>query len=383
MRHLRLSIVAASFLLIGTASAMESVTWDLTTSVPEGLIPQNLTAVQASDQGLYVQTNTDGFLQLPPPGIDADSLVITLTNIDSPEIGLIWNTPTLAQGDYYQYNIRLPAGQSQKVVAPMHQESDWLANPPMMGLAMPAGTEILIQRIEWRSYSAWEHLVNGIISFWTPDSFRLYSINFLWGPLVGTSPEARSQLYETLPPHSWSGMRVFYVVLVLAVIIAVAMRFFAEGGRRKMLPIIGLTFVTLWIIFDARMVVEVLSYVRDDWRTYITAEKGTRVLRSHETLYEFLEKTDAAIGDAERYVLITPEGTPIYANTRYRLYPAEPLRLSDPHEGVSTFVIAAEPSVRAVSGSLIAGDGTVLARDGSVIYQFDDASFVFRTNPQL
>lgn len=373
------ALIACATLLIPVTEAAQSTVWNFRGSIPQGVTVQHLTTVEGTLDGLYIDTQTDGFVQLPTLTHAADVLRLRVTNAAPAEIAVLWRTPDLNPGEYYQENVVLPAGEGKEVSVLLHQVPEWAWSAPFLGLAFPTGSKLLIEELEWKRYSIGEKLMNGFASFWTPDQFRLYSINFLWGPLLAPTPEARATLYDSLPPRSWSATRIFYAVLIAAIVIAAILRWtMPEFGTKRMLATLTIVGAALWIVFDLRMTQEILAYVRDDWQTYVLEEPGKRTLRSHVTLYDALEVTDDVLGDDDRYVLVAQENTPFFSNVRYALYPAVPVRIGESTEGVRTWIIFARDDVTAENGTLAMRDGTVLAQSGSVLHRFDDTSFIFR-----
>lgn len=379
-RFATIAIVATALLSAGPAFAMDAVTWNFTESIPDGVAPKNLTTVEASAEGVYVRTATDGLLQLPSPGMEADALTMVITNADTPKLALIWQTADLGPGEFYQAEIKPPIGQNQTANLALHQVQEWDPDATMIGLAFPAGSEVLIRSMEWRSYSPLEKFWNGAVSFWTPDTFSLYSINFLWGPLIGATPEARAELFATLPPKAWSATRLFYGALVLAAIGAAAYAWNKPDRRKTFLGAFAIAGAAAWILFDARMTQEIVSYAAHDWQTYVLADDEKRVLRTHANLYDVIADIKELLGEDASYALVAQEGTPFFANVRYALYPAVPL------PGVAgtdakAWIVLASPGVRVEGESLVRADGTVLVPRGAVVKRFDDSSFLFRALP--
>lgn len=379
-RFATIAVVAMALLSAAPAFAMDAVTWDFTASIPDGIAPKNLTTVEASNEGIYVQTSTDGLLQLPAPGIRADALRMVVTNIDTKNAAFVWQTRELNPGEYFQEYLRLPIGNERTMNVPLNLTSEWDPDATTIALAFPAGSEVLIHSMEWRSYSFGEKLLNGFVSFWTPDSFTLYSINFLWGPLIGTTPEARAELFATLPPKAWSATRLFYGALALAAAGAAAYAWNKPDRRAAFLGALAIAGAAAWILFDARMTQEIVSYAAHDWGTYVLAEEDERVLRTHANLYDVIADIKELLGDDGSYALIAQEGTPFFANVRYALYPAVPL------PGVAgtdakTWIVLASPNVRVEGESLVRTDGTVLVPRGAIVKRFDDSTFLFRAIP--
>lgn len=361
---------------------MTEFSWDFRNSLPEGVSSQQLTVVQPTDNGLYIQTDTDGFLKLPPLPIPADTLTIRLSNVDTRDAALLWQTNGLDPSDYYQHTVSLPRGAQKDVVFPLHRTRGWNWKAPFMAFALPAGSEVIVESMTWRSYTLTEKLWNGFLSFWTPDSFKLYSINFLWGPLIAVTPDARASLYDALPPQAWSAMRLAYGAFAIVFGLGFALfKWRPSFGRHSLILLLTIAVATLWACFDLRMTMEIVSYVRDDWRTYVLAPADERTFRTHSSLYRVINRVDTLLGDDERYALLAENGTPIFANVRYALLPATPLREGESTDGVSAWIVLGLPGVHVVDGSLVAPDGTVLAHNGRLIERFDADSFLYRTSP--
>ncbi len=379
VKHAALRIIALSTVLAcSTAHAAEQATWDFQGTVPNGTKPQHLTTVEVAAQGMYVKTDTDGIIALPVPPMRVDSAVITVTNVNTPRIAIIWQDATLKEGEFYQQNITLPTGDKQRVSIDLDSVSEWNGMPSAVALAFPAGAEVLIQKIEWKHYSAAEKLESRVASFWTPDTFQMYSINFLWGPLISGTPEGRASMFEDPPPRAWSATRIFYGVFALVAIAAVIARFsdrVAGPGRMKNILLVG--GAALWILFDARMTQEIVSYAAHDWGSYILKPSDERVLRTHSGLYGVLGRLDELLGDDGRYVLVTQEGTPFFSNVRYVLYPAKPV--SPPDAGdTKAWIVLGIPGIDVKDGALTLADGTVLSPSGTLVERFDDSSLFFR-----
>lgn len=382
----RIIVGLSTLLSCGTAYAMEQTTWDFRGSVPAGATPQHLTTVEIASQGMYVRTDTDGLIQFEPLTVRADSLTLTITNVSTPRVALLWRTSDMNETEYYQQYITLPTGSAERAIVDLDALPEWDWTSSTLALAFPAGAELLIEKAEWKAYSFSEKLANRFISFWTPDTFKMYSINFLWGPLISATPEGRSALYEELPPRAWSATRVLYALFALAMIIAIITRFVDPvRGPARAKTILLVAGAALWILFDARMTQEIVSYAARDWSTYVLAPKEERVLRTHSGLYDVLRRTDELLGDDERYVLVTREGTPFFSNVRYVLYPAIPVGPFDLPSGqagaigTTAWIVLGMPGISVKDGVIVASDGTPLSPKGAVVEKFDETSFFFRT----
>lgn len=380
VRTTAFSIVTVAFLLAcGTVHAVRDTALDFRGTVPKGIAPQHLTTVEIAAQGMYVKTETDGIISLPLPPMRVDSAVVTLTNASTERIGLIWQDDTLKEGEFYQRNITLPTGDKQRVNIGLDQVPEWDGMPSALALAFPAGAEVLIQNIEWKQYSATEKFIEHLRSFWTTDSFQMYSINFLWGPLLSGTTEGRLTLFDELPPRAWSATRAFYGAFALATIAAIIVRFTNRvAGPARMKTILLAAGVGLWILFDARMTQEIVTYAARDWSSYITKPANERVFRTHATLYDVLPRLDELLGNDERYVLVTREGTPFFSNVRYVLYPAKPV--SPPDAGdTKAWIVLGIPGIDVKNGALTLADGTTLSASGTLVERFDDSALFFRS----
>lgn len=379
VRTTAFSIVTIALLVAcGTARAADETTYDFQGSVPNGTKPQNLTTVEVAAQGMYVKTDADGIIALPVPPRHVDSAVITVTNVQTPRIAIIWQDHTLKEGEFYQQNVTLPTGDKQRVNVDLDGVPEWNGMPSAVALAFPAGAEVLIQKIEWKEYTTTEKIAARFKSFWTPDTFQMYSINFLWGPLLSGTEEGRLSMFDDLPPRAWSATRLFYVIFAIAAVVALIVRFSDRvAGPARMKKILLAAGVALWILFDARMTQEIVGYAVHDWSSYVLKPAGERTLRTHVTLYDILSRLDALLGDDERYVLVTREGTPFFSNVRYVLYPAKPVGPPDAGD-TKAWIVLGIPGIDVKNGALTLPDGTVLSPAGTLVERFDDSALFFR-----
>lgn len=367
------------FVAIGNAHALESTAWDFRGQIPVNLTAQGITTTESTAEGLFIRTDTDGFLVLPTLTQRADTVTLTVTNLNTPKVALIWRTETLREGEYYQQNVTVPVGLSQSVSVALNNVPEWDSSASTLGLAFPTGSELLLETIEWHAYSPLEKLSNGMKSFWTTDRFTLYSINFLWGPLIATTPEGRAMLYDGFPPTAWSAMRIVYGIAVLAMIIGAATCRILSRSRKTFLVILTMTVSVLWIVLDLRMSQEIFSYIRDDWQTYVLPPADQKTLRTHATLYNVLAEVRRLLGDDNHYVLLAQEGTPFFANVRYALYPAVPVPPAEARASTA-WIILGNTHLSVASGALLR-DGVVLSPRGTLVQRFDESSFFYRSLP--
>ncbi len=374
-------LFAASLLfLCPGVSAMEETIWNFRGTIPANLQVNNLTTVESTEEGLYVKTTSDGFIQMPALSMPADVLTMTYTNVEAPEIALLWQPTRLKTGEYYQHNIQLAPGPEQQSIVSLHLVEEWDPTSPTIGLAFSAGSELLIKQIEWRAYTPLEKLWNGFLSFWTPDEFRMYSINFIWGPLIGATPESRATLFELLPPPAWSATRIFYGIFGVALLSALILwRTDKENGKKRFWQILVGTVVVLWIVFDVRMTQEIFAYVRNDWQSYVLQPTTQKTLRTHSGLHAILMECKKLLGDDARYGLIATNNSPYFSNTRYSLLPAIPIREGEDATGVKAWLVFDRSDITVnENGALVQSDGTVIAERGSILKRFDERSFFYR-----
>lgn len=363
------------------AHAEEIDAWDFRTGqhLPDG--SQGLSAAKVTTNGLQIQTQTDGFLIWSAPFVHpVDVLTLRIRSAKQATLGLLWH-PAEDLNLEMQRDISIP-GQPvvQDINLSLYDWKSWNWKTPKIGLGFPAGSDVVIESMIWRRYSFTEKMATAWASFWTFDEFRVYSINFLWGPLVAFNPVALNELYDHLPPTAWSVTRLFYAVIALSAVMGFAFYLFdRKAGKRTMLLILCATITACWLVFDLRMGLELINYGIVDYRTFVQPEEKEKMFRTHGNFYSFGSAMLPTIRQYDRYVLYAPEPSPFYSNLRYMSYPSVILKPEQDTAGVKLWVVIGRPDIRAESGRLIDGTGQILSGTGRVVELYDTGTFLFAT----
>lgn len=376
------SFIALFFLALAPVSHAEEIdAWDFRTTLhlPDSL--PGITMAEKQTGGIAVNTAADGFLVWNTPFLHpVDVLTLRIRSEKPATIGLVWH-PLEDANLQVQRDMDIQAGPSvQDIHLSLHDWKSWNWQTEKIGLALPAGSAVLIEQMIWRRYSFMEKMSIAWDSFWTFDEFRAYSINFLWGPLIAFNPVALSELYQYLPPPSWSVTRIFYAVMGIGVLIGLLFYAFdRQGGKKILLCSIFGTLAILWLVFDARMGLELLSYAVTDYKTSVAPPVEDRTFRSHGNLYTMAHTLLGNIRQYDRYVLFAPEPSPFYSNFRYITYPSVALQPDQDLTGVKLWAVLRRQDIRVVDGHLVDGNGTVLTGTGKVIQVYSADTFLFAT----
>lgn len=352
--------------------------WDFARGIPPGYAVQGLTGVSASEEGLVINTAQDGFIVWQSPNFSDPADVVTLrARADRPTDALLmWHAEGAAEGELVQLPFTIPAGDgTQDINIFAGRYDEWTPRPTIVGFAFPAGTNIVIERVYWRGFTAAEKLNEAWKSFWTFDTFRPYTINFLWGPLFVFNPLERAQLFDNLPPHGWSATRLFYLFIIVAAAAWIVLAFMKKNRTG------ALTFAAVlaacWIVFDLRMGIEFLVYAKRDIQSYVLEEGRARTLRTHGNFYAIAEEILPIVREHDRYVLVAPAESAFYPNMRYMSYPSVPLHPDQDVSGIKLWAVLNQKNLRVVDDHIVDETGRRLTSTGSVRMRFDDHTFLF------
>ncbi len=377
-------LIAFVCLLPAVAAAENMEIWNFVGGMPKSATVQQIDEARLTGQGLLIKTNTDGFVlwdDYPIPG-PAEVITIRVRSARQAEAALLWPRSAADENDLLQLFFTIPAtNEFQDIDIIVSDYPEWSHNAKRLGIGFPAGSDLVIEQISFRHWAMTEKIIEGWKSFWTIDEFRPYSINFLWGPLISTNEPARAILYEGLPPKAWSVTRLFYLLIILAGVAATWLAMFAKDknvGRQKGILLFAGTCIALWLIFDLRMGIEVLTYAKRDIQSHLLAPDSDKYLRTHGRFYTLAEKLVPDIVAHKQYVLVTIEGSPYGANMRYMTYPAVPVTPDGNISGVPLWVIIERPDIIVdAQNRLITADGKVLSAPGHIIKQIDSGNFLF------
>lgn len=368
------------------AHAEERTVWDFSQgTVPGRWTVRDFAEATMIEGGLHLKTGaTEGLLwrtaNLTHP---IDVVTIKVSSRSLTQAALLWHQRGDEEGILTKLLFVFPASETplEIDIVPGTIKS-WDPETPEIGFEFPTGSDVLLQEVRLRRWSPAEKFVEAWKSFWTFDTYRPYSINFLWGPLLATSPPARALLFQHLPPRASSAVRLFYLALLLAGFIGAIALFSTKGNarvRRIVLRSTALLAIGLWLLFDLRMGAELLSYAANDVGTHVLPPPGKKTLRNYGRFYDVLAQARPSLTAVPRYGLIADEQTPYYQNLRYYTYPSLPV-LPEANEPGLTLLFAVErPDLRIVGDRILKEDGKELARDGRLLLDFGSGTFLYGT----
>lgn len=353
--------------------AETTMTWDF--QKPEAVMPvvNGLTTVEKTSEGLHIKTFQDGLIGWQnPPLPKTDAVYLYVKNALPAEAAFMWQPKNAAPGDLLQLFFTSPKTETfERVVVVPSDYDQWTEKTPVVAFGFPAGTDMVIQKVEWKSWSPGEKLVTAMKSIWTFDVLSQYGINFLWGPLFTTNPATLETIYDGLPPKGVSGMRVVYAVIIAA-LIAAGIFLLMDRKERAVLTVVT-TVAGLWLLLDARMGAELLSYAITDIRS-----PEFRTLSDVPTI---TEKTQELLKDktASSVVLLEPAGNTYIAHTRLKLYPLDVASYSEALkiQPKRAWLVLHRPDIKVENGAVTTDAGRILSSAGTVLERFGNDSFLF------
>jgi hypothetical protein len=383
---LRAGIIGLLLLTASSAHAATTLDMDFRGKMPGQWEVQGFTTAETTAEGLRIRTEKDGYL-LREVAFDsnADTVRLWVAAPQPMEGLLLWHLRGTGNDQFVRMPFLIQPSDTYVTLQLLPSRyAEWKPGDiDAFGIALPAGAQITLGRIEVESRPMFERFAEAAKSAVTADEFRLYSINFLWGPLVVFNPTARAELYMQMPPYGWSVLRVVYALLAFAaipIVLAIMMRW-DKRSRLRASAVFAIAFVALWVAFDVRMSAEIVSYAATDWQTYVTRPVPERQLRGHGSIYAVLEQALPILQEDARYAAIINMQDPYEGILRYYSYPTIPLWPGEDLTGVRTFFVYGQPGYRVDDRHrLVSPDGAVLTASGSVVLEFDPTTFIFRTD---
>jgi len=362
-------------------SALETIVWDFRTGGDAGQWDiQGFAAPEQLAEGVRLSPDpsTGGRMirVAELPAFDAIRLVFSKTVPGGGSV--LWHPRKLAPNLVGELKFAL-AGQSPETVEMnVSQYADWDADLDAFGFQLDPGSDVVLDRIELLRWSPLEKIQSVWQSFWHFDHFFVYSINFLWGPILQFTPMGEAQLFTTMPPFGWSVNRIFYAILLLTAVILLASWFKHKkaNGKKFARMFIGV-FLMLWLIFDLRMGLETMSYAWHDLTSYAWKPPGQKIFRNYQNLYDVIEQSLPHIKNEPHFVFRGPPKTPFLGIARYLAYPSTPLLEGDDTSSVHHWLIFRRPDIGVTNGRLTM-DGKPITGSGEIIQDFDETSFLFR-----
>lgn len=388
-----LRILLLSALLLGTplaASAKQETMWNFQDGIPGRWHVRGCAATRQTAEGFSLMSTMERcFIQRETGDIrhPIETLSITVLSPTQTDVILLWHQRDTPGNHMVELPISFSADAApQTIRLNLPRYPQWDPTTDRIGFSLPKNSSLSLQKITFTRWSLLDKAVAAFHSFWTFDTFRPYSINFLWGPTIGWNPVWQEQLFTRPPPVGWSASRVFLSLLLAAFVLYLlsCRRQRTPAACRSAALALGSMFVGFWLLFDARMGLELLSYVKADWETFLLQPPGARRFRIFENFPDIAAESIPLLTTSPWYGFVGPHGAPFGSLLRYYTYPAaRPVSPNDTQkqrELVRHWLVAFRNDARiSPSGELFLGD-TLLAGPGTIVKQFGKDAFVFAVN---
>lgn len=315
---------AITLLLTLTVSAQAAyeTQWDFRGKVPGSWDVRGMAQPQSTTFGLRINTPTDGLLMRDTNLTHPVQVVSLLVASAKPTNAILrWHPRGLSDREMVEFPFVIQQSQTPVPLdLYLSYLPEWDPYTDKLGIIFPAGSDILLQEIRLRGWTREERILNRIKSFWHLDEFRPYSINFLWGPLLADNPYQDKDMFQHLPPRAMSAVRWFYFALIAAAIVSLTL--LALRKHSSWLLALPVTFVACWLLFDARMGIEIIGYTVDDWKRYVLPPAEEKELRTHGHFFSDLDLALPRLAAHEKFAVLSTPAIPAYAISRYQAYPA-------------------------------------------------------------
>lgn len=376
-----------------TASAKRETVFNFQQGIPGLWEKGQCLAAQQSPEGLALTTGTDRcslFHVTSDLRHPIETLSLTVLSPVRTEIVLLWHRLDAPHGHMVELPIVLPSDTAPTILSvnPSHYPQ-WDPKTDRIGFAIPKNSSFILQNLTLTKWSAWDKAMAALRSFWTFDTFRPYAINFLWGPVLGWNPIWQQQLFASIPPVGWSASRIILPVLLLVGafgLLRCSRRRWQASACRSASMLFWSVFVGFWLLFDMRMGLELLSYVRTDWETFLLRPPVERHFRVFERFPFIAEESIPLLITSPQYGFVGPRGAPFGSLLRYSTYPVRPIFPGDSEEErarVRHWLVAYRDDVRVnPEGHLLLGDA-FLAGPGTVVKTFDKDAYIFEVTAPI
>ena len=338
--------------------------------------------MQRHDQGIILTTEaeTGAILTSDDPGFLADAGDIVVSTPRDAELFFAWVLMSDPDARTFAVSIPINAGAEQQGKFSLTHHRYWMDGKKQIGIILPPHTTVLLHNITLKKWNIVEKLWSGLVSFWTFDGYRPYTINFLWGPQFEPIPSAHGLMYFSQPPLTTSWTFIIDVLILLSIggILLLAPK---HGDRRAWIARrIFIVFTCFWLLLDLRMGTEFLSWVSHDVTSYTMKSSDDRTFRDRDKFYDFADFVKPLVTDRTDYIFLATYPWPYLGNMRYLTYPALP---GISFERDDTWVIYMRPDIRISQDMYLLADGVKVVGPGTVLGVFDDSSFVYRTSKAI
>jgi len=384
-RFIILSTILCVFGIIPGAHAMQTEEWSFLGSIPGRWEGVSFTSAVPTKDGLLIKTEKDGrMFRTPQFTFPVDAMRFTLNAPETFQVKFLWNIPGTSPEDMVELPFYVVGtGKEEIVELPLANYREWNAATQRIGLMLPAGTELLLKKMEFLHWNFAEKILYGFRSFWMTDGFRPYTINFLWGPRITANPIANAKMFHSIPPRGWSAFRFLYPLLFLAGA-GIFVTYKKNRGptivRTQPLFCFLMVCFGLWLLLDIRMGMEYVGYAVKDYETYIAAEPGKRTFRDRNNFNDFVDAALPHIRKRNTYLFMSGQRWPYLGAMRYLTYPSVPLDPGAETDAVDTVVVYERPDITVNGAGELMYLDQKLSTPGTVLLRFGNDSFVFRMN---
>lgn len=339
----------------------------------------------AAQGDITMQKQRDGIVL--QTGGSTGMLLTSLSASFQPEVVILYAAspvPTrfyfawLMMDDQAQGTMTLPfalmTGQLEEQFLSLRGNGAWGKGEKKIGIVLAPNSTIKVQTIELQRPNILEKAMEAVRSFWKLDEARPYSINFVWGPLIGLNNAERSQLYDSLPPLYYSGTLIMNAVVALVIVVIFALGSMQKISHRTVIIRSGALLLFAWIVLDLRMGSEFISWVAHDHATYIS-QSESRTFRDRGQFYDFAEFAQQYVENRTSYIFFAERPWPYLGNMRYLTYPSIP---GIDYMKDDTWVIYQRPDMSVNGEGRLTVDGEPVTPAGTLLGRFDASSFVFR-----
>lgn len=341
-------------------------------------------ALTATREGLRIETRAASLFGRDPKLIHAADVLRIEYSAEEPVEGFIyWHERGRDAEDLTKVPLLFSVTEGMGTVATdMNRYGAWERRTDFVGIGLPPESAITIRRISLIGWNPVEKFAEGLRSFWTFDVVRPSSVNFLWGPHIAWNPIARGQLFRITPPQADSANWYLYGALLLGAGWAVyRAKRRPAAARAALLSFVALA-AGMWLLYDLRMGAEFFAYAQRDYHTYWSREIGRRTFRERSFFNDFADSVAGLVADRREYIFVAPYRWPYLGLVRYHTYPALPAQPDDANIAtVDTWVVYDRPDFTVNAKGELTSGGFAVSRPGTVLHEFDEGTFVFRTNP--
>ncbi len=363
---------------------MQETTWDFRNeNLPGSWRISGLDLPTSTANGLHVTASASDGSMVSDLDLQHPVEVVSLTFISrmNTQAQFLWHERDKADGIFTQLDINIPASaEEQTLQLNVDAYPQWDRSTDTIGFVFPKGTDLLLRDIRFSHWNTLEKIAETWKSFWTFDRMSPISINFLWGPVIAFNPLGTAQLFLSMPPRGRSGNWIFYGAILLA---ACGCAGYGLWENRRLSPLLAffLCFGILWTVYDIRMGLELLSYARHDYVSYLTAPEGEAQFRSYLHFNDMLEQSLPRIRKEEKFAFLTSTGSPVLPMLRYFSLPAEVVVPTGPRDDLRLWFIFSGDDVTVGDDNRLHVNGVPWSGSGKVLKSLNGTPYLFETNP--